>query len=68
MLLSDTDATGAQAVEALPIIIDQLQANGFSIVSLSELVASDSDLKDAVNLSKVTMPKDAVLPTLSTEE
>ncbi len=68
VLLSDTDATGAQAVEALPMIIDQLQANGFSIVSLSELVASDSDLKDAVNLSKVTMPKDAVLPTLSTEE
>lgn len=68
VLLTDSSATGAQTVEALPQIIDQLTANGYKIVTLSELVASDSDLKDAVDLSRVNMPEDAVLPVIAGDE
>lgn len=68
ILLTDNETTGAQAVEALPQIIDQLKADGFEIVTLSELVASDDTLADEVNLAKVTMPEDAVLPILATDD
>lgn len=62
VLMTDNSATDEQAVEALPALIERLKEMGFEIVSLSELVASDSDLAEEVNLSKVSMPDDAVLP------
>lgn len=68
VLLTDNDVTGAQAVEGLPDLIDQLQANGFTLVTLSELVASDEDLAEELNVSKVAMPEDAVLPVLASDD
>ncbi len=65
VLLTDNDSTGEQLVEALPTLIDQLQAAGYRIVSLSELVASDEDLSGAIDLSRVTIPEGAVLPEVS---
>ena len=64
VLLTDNDATAAQAVEALPKIIDGLQEEGFTLVTLSELIETDDDLADAVSLSRVGLPKGAVLPEL----
>lgn len=68
VLLTDNDATADQTVEALPAIIDALQAEGYEFVTLSDLVASDEKLAEAITLSKNTMPKDAVLPQLSKED
>ena len=68
VLLTDNDACGAQTVEALPQIIDQLQEEGYRIVSLSELVKTDEELAEAVDLSRVAMPEDAVLPQLKAED
>ena len=64
VLLTDNDATADQAVEALPKIIDGLQEEGFTLVTLSELIATDADLADAVSLSKAGLPKGAMLPEL----
>lgn len=64
VLLTDNEATCTQTVEALPQIIDRLRAEGYEPVSLSEMVATDDDLKDLVNLSKVKMPKKASLPVV----
>lgn len=68
VLLTDNDATADQAVEALPNLIDRLQENGYTLVTLSELIKTDEDLADAVSLSKVSMPKNAALPQVSEEE
>lgn len=67
VLLTDNVETGAQTVEALPDLIDQLQDKGYTLVTLSELVKTDESLAEALNLSKVSMPKDAVLPTIAEE-
>ena len=65
VLLTDNDATSAQTVEALPQIIDRLQAEGYELVTLSDLIAADDDLKDLVDLSAVKMPEKASLPVVS---
>ena len=65
VLLTDNDATSAQTVEALPQIIDRLQAEGYELVTLSDLIATDDDLKDLVDLSAVKMPEKASLPVVS---
>lgn len=67
VLLTDNEATGAQTVEAIGALIDQLQEQGYKIVTLSDLVATDEDLSEELDLSKVAMPDDAVLPTVSSD-
>ena len=64
VLLTDNEACGEQLVEALPRIIDQLQDEGYKFVTLSELIATDDDLVDMVDLTKVSMPEGAVLPVI----
>lgn len=64
VLLTDNETTCAQTVEALPQIIDRLQAEGYEFVTLSEMIATDDDLKDLVDLSEVRMPKKASLPVV----
>ena len=68
VLLTDSEATGAQTAEALGTLIDRLQADGFTIVTLSELVATDEDLAEELDISKVSMPEDAVLPTVPADD
>ena len=68
VLLTDSEATGAQTAEALGALIDRLQADGFTIVTLSELVATDEDLAEELDISKVSMPEDAVLPTVPADD
>lgn len=68
VLLTDNSSTSAQTVEALPLIIDRLQAEGYELLSLSDLIKTDEDLsKDLKSLTKATMPKDAVLPQLAAD-
>lgn len=69
VLLTDGASTGKQAVEALPSLIDELRAAGYEVVGLSELIATDPDLADELpSASTVSMPEDAVLPTVAKEE
>lgn len=68
VFLTDNDECGEQTLEALPQIIDQLQASGYEIVSLSQLVDTDEELAEALDLSKVSMPEGAALPQLPAEE
>lgn len=64
VLLTDNETTASQTVEALPQIIDRLQAEGYEFVTLSDLIATDDDLKDLVDLTSVSTPKGATLPVL----
>ena len=68
VLLTDGDATGEQTLEALPQIIDRLQEEGYTLVTLSELIKSDVDLREEVDLTKVGMPEGASLPVIPEEE
>lgn len=68
VLLTDNDATAAQTVEALPQLIDRLREEGFELVTLSELIETDEDLKAAIDTSKAGLPKGATLPVLPESE
>ena len=60
--LSDNDETAGQLLEALPKIIDALKADGYKIVTVTELIKTDPKFPDWVTSGQVGMPKDAVLP------
>ena len=64
VLLTDSGATDGETLEALPDIIDGLQAQGYEIVSLSALLATDDDIPPEVADGTASMPEDAVLPQL----
>lgn len=68
VLLTDNGATDGETLAALPSIIDGLQAKGFTLVTLSELLATDDDIPADVADGTATMPKDAVLPHYTPEE
>ena len=69
VLLTDRDECAEQTLEALPQIIDGLVADGYKIVTLSDLVKTDTSLsKKLTSLTKVTMPKDAVFPQLAEDD
>lgn len=68
ILLTDGETTGEQLLEALPRIIEQLQEEGYTLVTLSELIATDEEMADAVDLTKAEMPEDAVLPQLTDDD
>ena len=58
-----------RVLEALPQIIDGLVADGYKIVTLSELVKTDTALsKKLTSLTKVSMPKNAVFPQLPEDD
>ncbi len=63
--MTDNDATSAQTVEALPAILDRLQEAGYKVVSVSELIAQNEELSAAIDMTKIKMPKSAVLPTVT---
>ena len=62
-LMHDGGGNREQDIEALPAIIEGLQAEGYELVTVSELMALDDRFpKDVVN-GTVKMPEDAVIPT-----
>ena len=67
VLLTDNEATAGQTVEVLPQIIDRLKEAGYEMVTVSELISMDDDLKAVVKTGRTGIPKGACLPVLPTE-
>ena len=65
VLFTDNDATASQTVEALPQLIDRLLESGYKLVTISELIATDDDLADAIDVSRAGLPKGASLPSVT---
>ena len=63
ILMHDGGGNRDQDVEALPRIIEQLQANGYRLVTISELLASDPDIPAEIAAGNAKMPEGAVWPT-----
>ena len=69
VLFTDSDATASQTPEALEQTIDTLSSEGYEFATVSELVKSDSSLSERLSdPTKVSMPKDATLPEVKTED
>lgn len=62
VLFTDNDATASQTVEALPQLIDRLLESGYKLVTISELIATDDDLADAIDVSTPGCPKALLFP------
>ena len=62
VLMHDGGGDRSQDIEALPHIIDNLKAQGYTFLTVSELMAKDSRFPKDVVKGTVSMPKDAVLP------
>lgn len=62
VLMHDGGGNRSQDVEALPDIIDKLKAQGYTFLTVSELMAKDSRFPKDVVDGTAAMPKDAVLP------
>jgi peptidoglycan/xylan/chitin deacetylase (PgdA/CDA1 family) len=63
ILMHDGGGDRSQDVEALPQILQTLQAQGYRFVTLSELLSSDSSIPADVASGNATMPEGAVWPT-----
>ncbi|EGF23680.1 polysaccharide deacetylase family protein [Fannyhessea vaginae] len=63
VLMHDGGGKRDQDLEALPQILDKLIANGFKIVSIQELMKSDSSIPSDIADGSATMPDDCVWPT-----
>lgn len=63
ILMHDGGGDRSQDIEALPQIIESLQADGYKLVTVSELMASDPDVPKSIAAGNATMPKSAVWPT-----
>ncbi len=62
VLMHDGGGNRSQDIEALPDIIDKLKAQGYTFLTVSELMAKDGRFPKDVAEGTVSMPKDAVLP------
>lgn len=63
ILMHDGGGERSQDIEALPQIIESLQKDGYKLVTLSELLASDPDVPAKIAAGNAQMPKSAVWPT-----
>ncbi len=63
ILMHDGGGDRSQDLEALPQIIERLQADGYTLVTISELMASDPDIPAEIAAGNATMPAGAVWPT-----
>lgn len=61
--MHDGGGDRSQDVQALPTIISSLQSQGYTLVTLNELMAADSSIPDDIKTGNATMPADAVWPT-----
>ena len=63
ILMHDGGGDRSEDVEALPKIIEKLQAQGYEFVTINELMAMDSRIPEDVASGNATMPEDCVWPT-----
>ena len=69
ILLHDGGGNRDQTLYALPILIEELQSQGFELVTIDELLASDEDIPPVAASGDETMPEGSVWPTeILTEE
>ena len=65
ILMHDGGGKRDHDVEALPRIIETLQGQGYTFVTIDELMALDSNIPADIASGNGTLPKDAVWPTES---
>ena len=63
ILLHDGGGDRSQTLAALPLILSELKEQGYSFVTVDELLASDSDIAPTVASGDETMPEGSVWPT-----
>ena len=63
VLMHDGGGNRSQDVQALPKIFDELVKRGYKLVSIQELLASDSSIPKDIADGTATMPDDCVWPT-----
>ncbi len=63
ILMHDGGGDRSQDVEALPRIIETLQAEGYEFVTVGELMRSDSSIPEDIANGYSTMPDDCTWPT-----
>ena len=63
ILMHDGGGNRDQDVQALPKIIEKLQADGYQFVTVSELMQSDSSIPSDVASGIATMPEGSTWPT-----
>ncbi len=63
ILMHDGGGNRDQDVQALPKIIEALQKNGYTLVTIDELMASDSTIPSSIQSGNAKMPEGTVWPT-----
>lgn len=63
ILMHDGGGDRSQDVEALPQIIENLQAQGYEFVTVTELMKSDSSIPSDIASGNATMPESCTWPT-----
>jgi peptidoglycan/xylan/chitin deacetylase (PgdA/CDA1 family) len=63
ILMHDGGGNRDQDVEALPTLIETLQSEGYTFVTIDELLASDSSIPADIASGNATMPEGCVWPT-----
>ncbi len=63
ILMHDGGGDRSQDVEALPQIIETLQSEGYTFVTVGELLKSDSSIPEDIASGYAPMPSDSVWPT-----
>ena len=63
ILLHDGGGDRSQTLAALPLILSELQEQGYSFVTIDELLASDSDIAPVVASGDDAKPADSVWPS-----
>lgn len=63
ILMHDGGGVRDPDLEALPRLIQALQADGYRLVTISELLASDPEIPAEIAVGNAQMPQDAVWPT-----
>lgn len=62
ILMHDGGGDRSQDVEALPILIERLQAEGYELVTVADLMRAVGDIPEDVCSGTADMPQDAVWP------
>ena len=63
ILMHDSGGSRELNLQALPKIIEQLQAQGYELVTIQELLDSDDSIPDEIASCTATLPDDCVWPT-----
>ncbi|WP_028263559.1 polysaccharide deacetylase family protein [Atopobium fossor] len=63
ILMHDGGGPREQDLEALPQIIDKLHDQGYTFVTVTDLMKADGDVPEDILTGKAKMPEDAIWPT-----